>query len=184
MPKPAITILAIAVFVLTAILAVFVLRKENEGKDHRERNEKSSAESTEPTTPGHEPTAAPTSPPVARIASERPVAEPRPRPPAGRNADARLDETSLISRLHDLAASDPPRSLELAREAVARFPDSPNAPELEWNVVKALANMDRYQEAEEEARRMLQKFPGNAFADDVEHHLLNHPPNPPHVPDP
>jgi TolA-binding protein len=193
MPKPAITILAIAVLVLTAILAVFVLRQRNEGKDRREKSPAESAEAT----PGRERTAAPTSPPAARIATERPVtpappspspaplvAEPRPPVPADRSAGARLDEASLISRLHDLAASDPPRSLELAREAVARFPDSPNAPEFQWNVVKALANMDRYKEAEEEARGMVERFPGNAFADDVEHHLLNHPPNPPQVPDP
>jgi len=45
--------------------------------------------------------------------------------------------------------------------------------------VKALANMDRYQEAEEEARGMLEKYPDNPFSVDVEHHVLNHPPNPP-----
>jgi tetratricopeptide (TPR) repeat protein len=99
-------------------------------------------------------------------------------------AGEHLDEASLIATLHDLAASDPPRSLELAREAVARFPDSAIAPEFEWNVVKALANMDRYEEAAEEARRMLEKYPGNVFSDDVEHHLLNHPPNPPGTPAP
>jgi hypothetical protein len=89
-----------------------------------------------------------------------------------------LDEPSLIATLHELAASDPPQSLKLAREALARFPDSPHAPEFEWNVVKALANMDRYREAEEEARRMLEKYPDSPLSVDVEHHVLNHPPNP------
>jgi TolA-binding protein len=83
-----------------------------------------------------------------------------------------------MAKLHELAASDPPLSLQLAREAVARFPDSPDAPEFEWNVVKALANMERYEEAEDEARVMVKKYPDNYFSADVERHLLNHPPNP------
>jgi hypothetical protein len=105
-----------------------------------------------------------------------------PRTPPEPQAPERLDEASLIARLHDLAASDPPRSLQLAREALARFPESPHAPEFEWNVVKALANMDRYQEAEEEARGMLEKYPDNPLSSDVEHHVLNHPPNPSGMP--
>jgi len=96
----------------------------------------------------------------------------------------RLDEASLMTKLHDLAASDPPLSLQLAREAVARFPDSPNAPEFEWNVVKALANMEHYKEAKEEARAMVKKYPGNDFAADVDRHLLHHPPKPPKIPEP
>jgi hypothetical protein len=108
-----------------------------------------------------------------------PTAAPRPRPPAEPPAPEPLDEASLIATLHDLAASDPPQSLKLAREARARFPDSPHAPEFEWNVVKALANMDRYEEAAQEARGMLEKYPGNPLSVDVEHHLLHHPPNPP-----
>ena len=59
------------------------------------------------------------------------------------------------------------------------FPDSPNAPEFEWNVVKALANMQDFKAAEEEARGMVKKYPGNDFAADVDRHLLHHPPNPP-----
>ena len=94
----------------------------------------------------------------------------------------RVDEASLIATLHDLAASDPPESLRLAREGSLVFPMAPTRPRLEWNVVKALANMDRYQEAEEEARSMLEKYPDNPFSIDVEHHILNHPPNPTRTP--
>jgi hypothetical protein len=186
MSKPATFLLAIAVLVLAVVIvAVLVLRHDGGGEDL------TAARPAAPT-PVREPIVAPTSPPPrARIATEQPrrppvppVVEPRPRPPTTDDAGARLDEASLLSRLHDLAASDPPRSLELAREAVARFPDGANAPEFEWNVVKALANMDRYGEAEEEARGMLRRFPGSAFTEDVEHHLLNHPPNPPSAPKP
>jgi TolA-binding protein len=177
MSKPAITLLALAGLILAAIMAVFVLRIEGKARREREQSNHAAAsvESAE-AAPTPEPVPAPPSPPVDRQAAA--VAAPRRPAPGTRDAGARLDEASVISQLHDLGASDPPRSLALAREALARFPDSPNAPELEWNVAKALANMDRYREAEEEARKMLERFPGNPFADDLEHHLLNHPPNP------
>jgi len=93
-------------------------------------------------------------------------------------AEKRLDEASLLTRLHDLAASDPPLSLKLAKEAVDRFPDSPNAPEFRWNVVKALFNMGQLEEAKDEARIMLWRYPDNYYTGDVVHHLLNPPPNP------
>ncbi len=98
-----------------------------------------------------------------------------PRPP---ESGKRLDEDSLLAKLHELAATNPLVSLQLAREAVARFPDSPHASEFEWNVVKSLANMERYAEAREEARLMVDKYPRDEFSDDVYRHLLNHPPNP------
>ena len=128
--------------------------------------------------------------PALPDAARRPQAQtPRPdsaitsaahyRQPAGKDAGTLLDEASLMAKLHELAASDPPLSLKLAKEALARFPNSPQAPEFEWNFVKALANMERYPEAEEAARVMVKKYPGNDFAADVDRHLLNHPPNPP-----
>lgn len=95
-----------------------------------------------------------------------------------RDTPARLDEASLLSTLHELAAADPPQSLRLARQAVNRFPDSPDAPEFQWNVVKALFNMGRLDEAKDEARAMLGKYPNSSFTGDVIHHLLNPPPNP------
>lgn len=179
MSKPAIIIvLAAAAIVLAVILPLFAHHEQ------RPVPEPAPAESQESIT-------APT-PPVPTEAARKAL-PPLPAPaltgprltkaaePAARE---RLDEASLIAQLHDLAASDPPLSLKLASEAVARFPDSPNAPEFEWNVVKALANMDRYKEAEEEARRMLERYPDNPLSVDVEHHLLNHPPNPPRATDP
>jgi len=110
------------------------------------------------------------------------VRPPPPQPAAQPDARQPASEASLLAQLHDLAGSNPDRSLELAREAVKRFPDSPNAPEFEWNVVKALFNQRRLDEAEAEARIMLSKYPDSSFTGDVVHHLLNHPPNPPDVP--
>lgn len=107
-----------------------------------------------------------------------PKVVPEPQAPEKPPAPARLDEATMIANLHELAASDPLQSLTVAREALARFPDSPHAPEFEWNVVKALANLDRYREAEEEARGMVEKYPDNPLSVDVDHHLLHRPPNP------
>jgi len=95
-----------------------------------------------------------------------------------RNATEHSDEASLLSELHELAATDPPESLRLARQAVNRFPDSPNASEFQWNVVKALFNLGRLDEAKNEARTMLVQYPKSSFTGDVIHHLLNPPPNP------
>src|SRR3954470_24330030 len=95
-----------------------------------------------------------------------------------RNATEHFDEASLLSELHELAAADPAKSLRLARQAVDRFPESPNAAEFQWNVVKALFNLGRLDEAKNEARAMLVQYPKSSFTGDVIHHLLNPPPNP------
>jgi hypothetical protein len=128
--------------------------------------------------------------PLARPATPEPaparvVPAPRPVEVARTSANAEPDpgelpdEPGALATLRDLAASDPPRSLKLAKAAVERFPDSPDAPELEWNVVKALFNMGRLDEAKDEARVMVEAYPGTYFAGDVDHHLLHPPPNPP-----
>jgi len=171
MSKPAIVVLgALGVIALAVLLGLFALRDKRPKPAPPEAQEPvAAAISSEPTAVAAKPLL-PSPPPL--------VAGPRLRRPAEPDAGKHLDETSLMAKLHDLAASDPPLSLQLAREAVARFPDSPNAPEFEWNVVKAMANMGHYKEAEEEARVMVKKYPGNDFAADVDRHLLNHPPNP------
>lgn len=176
MAKPTIIVLAAGVMVLAVILWVLVPR------DRGDRG------SPPPPPPEAQGPVAGVDPPVSVEAAQK-VAPPsparasgqepgRPRVAAPATAPSRLDEAALMARLHDLAASDPPLSLKLAREGIARFPGGPSAPEFEWNVVKALANMDRYQEAKEEARRMLEKYPGNPLTEDVERHVLNPPPNP------
>ena len=88
----------------------------------------------------------------------------------------------MLAQLHELAGSDPDLSLRVAREAVNRFPDSPDAPEFEWNVVKARFNLRRLDEAEAEARSMVSKYPDSSFTGDVVHHILHHPPNPSDIP--
>ena len=158
---------AAGVIALAAVLGVFALRDKRPSPTPEAPDPVAAAIPAEPTAKPLPPLPAPL------------VAGPRLQRPAEPDAGKHLDEASLMAKLHDLAASDPPLSLQLAKEAVARFPDSPNAPEFEWNYVKALANMEHYKEAEEAARVMVKKYPGNDFAADVDRHLLNHPPNPP-----
>jgi hypothetical protein len=134
-----------------------------------------------------DPVTRPASPQVldARAAPGVPAAparRPPPQAPARSDARQRADEASLLEQLHELAGSNPDLSLKLAREAVSRFPDSPDAPEFEWNVVKALFNLRRLDDAEAEARIMVSKYPDSSFTGDVVHHLLHHPPNPSDVP--
>jgi hypothetical protein len=182
MSKSSIFALAVAALVAMAVVLALLIRDDND--DQRQRPLSPSQVSVVlPTSPANGESRAEQSPPPLPVSQ---AAEARAGTPEGPHTDSRLDEQSLVSRLRDLSASDPPLSLALAlaREALARFPHSADAPEFEWNVVKAFANMDRYLEAEKEARTMLERYPGNPFSDDVEHHLLNHPPNPRNVPDP
>jgi TolA-binding protein len=92
-----------------------------------------------------------------------------------RDVAALVSEASLMVRLHQLAETDPPISLELAREGNARFPHSPEAPERAFIVVKSLVDMGRFKEAQQEARRMLKDYPNDPHTLDVERHLLSNP---------
>jgi hypothetical protein len=172
--KTAIIVLAAGLIALSALLVVCGLRQK--------RSVPAPIETQDPIGAVPAP-----SEPVAKAPPPLPAAlptGPRLRMAIEPDAEKPLDETSLMTKLHDLAASDPPLSLRLARDALDRFPDSPNAPEFNWNLVKALFNMGHVEEARQEARVMVSKYPGNYFAGDVDHHLLNHPPNPTDVPNP
>jgi hypothetical protein len=94
----------------------------------------------------------------------------------GTAAQALLVEATLMARLHELGETNPPLSLQLAREGNARFPSSPDAPERAWIVVKSLVNMAQFKEAQAEARIMVAKYPNDPRALDVQRHLLTNPP--------
>ena len=79
--------------------------------------------------------------------------------------------TSLRTRVQNTRAA-------LDREAQAaeeRFPNSPHAPERKWIVVRSLVELKRFQEARDEAARMVARFPNNSWATDAQRHLLVHP---------
>lgn len=85
------------------------------------------------------------------------------------------DELTLMSTLRTLGDSEPERSLQLARDAEQRFPNSPDAAEQEWYVCKSLVNLERFYDAREEARLMVAAYPGTSWATDVQRHLLVNP---------
>jgi hypothetical protein len=181
MSKPATVAMAVGSVGVVALLFSLVL---NKGQGSIPARPRGPAPLAEPTVSEPAPSVPPETAEVKPHPAPRTTVGARPALPAALepNADKPLDEPSLLAQLHDLAASDPPLSLRLAKEAVKRFPDSPNAPEFEWNVVKALFNMRQLEDAEHEARTMVAKYPDNHFTGDVVHHLLNHPPNPSDVP--
>ena len=84
-------------------------------------------------------------------------------------------ESNVMAELRDLAATDPPLTLELARAANQRFGRSPDAPERTWYIVRALLDLDRRAEARTEALQMLRDYPGSTWSEDIYRHLLVNP---------
>lgn len=80
-----------------------------------------------------------------------------------------------MRQLHDLGETNPLLSLKLAREGNARFPQGPGAAERGWIICKALTNLERFDEAREEAKVMVKQFPGTSWAMDLTAHILIHP---------
>ena len=143
-----------------------------------------------PPTPGapSEATPEPTPPPTAAAGQSpsirarpgdgsAPEAAARAVPPplTARDLTALVNEAALMVRLHQLEETDPPLSLRLAREGNARFPNSSDAPERAFIVVKSLVDMARFKEAQQEARKMLKAYPNDPRTLDVERHLLSNP---------
>ena len=124
----------------------------------------------------------PPTPDVApsRSPSRRPRRRP-PRPSANRappvvpNPSPPLTESALMAKLHALGASDPAQALALAREGNRRFPHSGDAAERGVTICKSLAALGRFEEAQDEARRLVQAYPDTPWALDVQRHLLSQP---------
>jgi hypothetical protein len=176
MSKPATIFLgALAVIALLAVIGVLALH--NRRSSSRERHE-----SVVTTPAAMNLDAAPrTVPPMPAMPapenSTKGVAHRR--LPTGKDAGVLLTAAALLTNLHELVASDPSQSLRLAREALGRFPDSPDVPEFEWYAVRSLSNLARFDEARDEAHIMLRKFPETSWASDVQRHVLSNPPSPP-----
>jgi hypothetical protein len=86
-----------------------------------------------------------------------------------------LEEPALMAKLRELTARDPESALRLAREANERFPNSQDAAERAWIVVKSLDNLKRFHEGQAEARIMVERYRGTSWAADVERHTLVYP---------
>ncbi len=111
----------------------------------------------------------PREPPAPPAAASAPAVVRRPSPPAP------LAESELMAKLRDLGGADPAQALALAREGNRRFPNSADAPERGVDVCKSLAALGRFDEAREEARRLVQAYPDTPWALDVQRHLLAQP---------
>jgi type IV secretory pathway VirB10-like protein len=92
------------------------------------------------------------------------------------------DEERAMEELRALWPKQPERALAVAEQDRRRFGASAFAAEREWIVVRSLTNLDRFDEAREEARRMLELYPNDSFSADVKRHVLIHPPGPPTTP--
>lgn len=124
------------------------------------------AESAAVTAVAPEPAVEPLALPLPEAA--KPAAVPRPAPPP-------LTESALMAKLNALGASDPAQALALAREGNRRFPHSGDAAERSVTICKSLAALGRFEEARDEARRLVQNYPDTPWALDVQRHLLTQP---------
>jgi hypothetical protein len=85
------------------------------------------------------------------------------------------DEDDLLSSLRELGPDDAELSLQLAREAGARFPGGPRAAESGYFEVRSLVNLGRLEEAVARARVLMAAHPHHPLANEVARHLLTHP---------
>ena len=80
-----------------------------------------------------------------------------------------------MARLRELGQSDPALVVRIAREGNRRFSGSADAPERTHALIKALENLDRFEEAREEAQKMADLYPGTSWTEDVVRHVLSQP---------
>ena len=80
-----------------------------------------------------------------------------------------------MAMLRDIGETAPEQSLDLARAGQRRFPDSHDAPERAFIIIRSLVNLRRFHEAQDEAREMVRKYPDNPLALDAQRHLLVYP---------
>src|SRR5690349_19926631 len=101
------------------------------------------------------PAASRAAPDVAAAAKAAPVDTARVDAPTAVRARAaeadrtdKTDEATLMSQLRALVHTAPEQALALARRGDALFPNSPDAPERAWSVVKSLDLLKRFHEAQ------------------------------------
>lgn len=174
-------VLLIAGFLVIALIAaIFALRKN--------ANESGNVAVTgdEPRVPPQPTSAQPVAPLVALPPIARSVdASAQPNAPAADAAAAPaprttvLTEAEIMAKIDELASSDPAQTLKLARDGNRRFRHSADAPQRASHIVRALLNLDRREEAREEALKMEKEYPGSTWTDDVHRHMFVNPPTHP-----
>ena len=154
----------LALVVVVAAIGYFLLRTPSQTAEEMETEVP--AEVAHPPAPG--PTVAPTAEPGAKAPAIAPATAPPRTPAAG-------DDLVAMETLRQLLDSEPRRAIELARQANKRAPDSPDAAERAWIVVKALASLKRFHEARDEAAAMASRYPDSSWAMDAKRHMLVQP---------
>jgi hypothetical protein len=122
--------------------------------------------------------------PVASIVpaqvDAKPAAREIPLPPAKKAARAaEHTEDEIMAQLRELGATNPALTLKLAREGNQRFKHSPDAPERASDIVRALLNLERREEARAEALKMEEEYPDSDWTRDVHRHMFVNPPTHP-----
>lgn len=114
--------------------------------------------------------------PIAVPTKESGVNAPAIAPPAAQPGTAAAsDDLVAMETLRELLNSEPRRAIELARQANKRAPDSPDAAERAWIVVKGLASLKRFHEARDEAAALAGRYPDSSWAMDAKRHMLVQP---------
>jgi hypothetical protein len=156
---------------VTIVVTAIVLRAG--GSQGADANPRDTAASPEGAPRAGPPSAASASLPQRR---QRGRATPKPSMVEGARPVTTSDaEDALMMKLRSLAGQDPQQIIRLAREANARDPDGPNAPERAWMIVKSLTDQQRFSEAKDEAQTMVNRYPGTSWALDAQRHLLSNP---------
>jgi hypothetical protein len=97
-------------------------------------------------------------------------------PHAANGSDTSIpDEEAIMTKLRLLGDDSPLESLALARHGNEYFPGGASAPERHWFIVRALVNLRRFHEARDEAKLMVERYPGDPRSLDVKRHLLVYP---------
>jgi hypothetical protein len=122
---------------------------------------------------------------AAAPASSLPAPPPPPPPrasvaPVVSSAAAPLPgEAAFMVELRELLRASPGRALELSRSGEQRFGDSADAAERSWVTVKALSELGRHAEARAEGKKLVERYRGTRWAEDVYRHLFVNPPTHP-----
>ena len=158
-----------ALLVVVAAIAYFLLRPPFQAADDVPIDPRARpAEVAAP--PAPDPTVAPAKEAGANAPAVAAPATPQPPTPA-----AGGDDVVAMETLRELLNSEPRRAIELARQANKRAPDSPDAAERAWIVVKGLASLKRFHEARDEAAALAGKYPDSSWAMDAKRHMLVQP---------
>ncbi|NLN61876.1 MAG: hypothetical protein GX146_03250 [Myxococcales bacterium] len=95
------------------------------------------------------------------------AADTAPKPP--------LTSGEELAFLKENLFAHPDQTLEMARAAHRRNPNAPEAPHFNWYIIRSLVGLNHFDDAQEETRAMLERYPSHPLSRDARRHLLSHP---------